>query len=197
MNLKERILSDMTDLEKFTLLVIGSEGNQPVQGRLWFEKILFLLSNVYRSIQDEADFEPYLFGPHSDVALKTLDEYQSLKVVLVDGNKIKLSDLGKDIENEVERRASDQEKELTSNFKSFLNDLSKEELLAFIYFSYPDMKKESIEYQKLIPLRKRLALKLYRKEKVSLERAAIIAGLTLEEFLDLYSKNRSVPLENI
>ena len=72
-------------------------------------------------------------------------------------------------------------------FKGFLNDLTKDELLAFTYFSYPsqnELEKESIEYKDLIPKRKRLAISMYQKGKISAQKAAQIAGEHLEDFLE-------------
>ena len=67
--------------------------------------------------------------------------------------------------------------------KGFLNDLSEEELLGFVYFSFPDMTKESIKLRDLEPRRQQIALRLYRRSKISMEKAAEIAGIPLDEFM--------------
>ncbi len=75
--------------------------------------------------------------------------------------------------------------EKIEQFKEILNDLSSDEVLAFTYFSFPEWNfgDESMEYKSLVPKRKRLALSLYEKGKVSAEKAAFIAGIPLEDFI--------------
>ena len=72
--------------------------------------------------------------------------------------------------------------------KELLNDLPKEELLAFIYFLYPDMITESEELQDLLPKREELAVRLFQKGKVGLERGARIAGVDVPKFSSLVGK---------
>ena len=50
-------------------------------------------------------------------------------------------------------------------FKEFLNDLPDEEILAFIYVSYPDYISESAKWDELKPERIKIAVSLLRKEK--------------------------------
>ncbi|HNW81239.1 MAG TPA: UPF0175 family protein, partial [Methanoregulaceae archaeon] len=66
----------------------------------------------------------------------------------------------------------------------FLNDLSRDEILLFSYVSYPDFIEKSAVYERVIRKRIPAAISLYEKEKVSLEKAAFLAGLPVEEFLD-------------
>ena len=65
--------------------------------------------------------------------------------------------------------------------------MSKDELLAFVYFAYPtqkDLEVESIEYKNLLQKRKRLAISMYKKDKISAQKAAEIAGESFEDFFD-------------
>jgi predicted HTH domain antitoxin len=70
------------------------------------------------------------------------------------------------------------------DYKEFLNDLTQDELLLFTYVSYPEFKAESAVYDRVIRKRIPIAVSLYKKGKVSLEKAAFLAGLPVEKFLD-------------
>ena len=73
-----------------------------------------------------------------------------------------------------------------AEFKELLNDLTYDELLAFVYFSHPSLEEiigESSWYEEFLPIRERLAISLYEKDKVSAQKAAQIAGEYLGDFL--------------
>ena len=106
-------------------------------------------------------------------------------LVEVEQNKIKLTKIGEEVAKKIVQNLDPSSLKIIAELKEFLNDLSQDELLAFIYFSYPDMVEESIKYEQILPKRKEIALRVYKKEKVSLEKAAEIAGLSIEAFRDL------------
>ena len=105
-----------------------------------------------------------------------------------EGNKIKLTNLGKKIALKISEKINDEGKQIVSDLKEFLNDLSEDELLGFIYFSYPKMRKESLKFQKIKRKRETIAISLYQKGKVSLGKAAEIAGMTIETFISLLKR---------
>ncbi len=49
--------------------------------------------------------------------------------------------------------------------KKFLNDLSRDELLGYIYQVFPDTSGESVAFEKIKPRLKNIALNLLKKEK--------------------------------
>lgn len=74
--------------------------------------------------------------------------------------------------------------EVIQGFKEFLNNLSRDEILLFVYVSYPDFIEKSAVYERVIRKWIPTAISLYREGKVSLEKAAFLAGLPVEKFLD-------------
>ena len=80
-----------------------------------------------------------------------------------------------------------------SDIKTFFNDMTKDELLGYVYFSFPEMTEESIEYKNILAKREEIALSLFRKRKVSLGKASEIAGLPIEDFMKLL-KLHNIPL---
>jgi len=57
-------------------------------------------------------------------------------------------------------------------YKKFLNDLTRDELLAYVCSAYPDMTEESVEYENLKPNMENHILSLIKKQKISSQRAA-------------------------
>ncbi len=64
-----------------------------------------------------------------------------------------------------------------------MNDLTTQEIYLFMYVTFPDQAVESVVRSKVLANRKMLARSLYRKRKISLEKAAELAGTNLESFL--------------
>jgi uncharacterized protein YwgA len=179
--------SQLNEISKFILLLLRASDTKPIPGALWLQKEMFLLQNVFSKLAEEADFEPYLMGPYSEIVANEAQELQRSKLVKLDGQKISLTGEGKLISEAIMRKSDKKEIQKIEEFKELINDLSKEELLAFIYFSYPlpqEIAQESIEYKDLLPKRKKLAISLYQKDKVSAQKDAQIAGENLEDFIE-------------
>jgi hypothetical protein len=172
----------LTLTQKYSILLLSANRNQPITGKVWFQKELFLISQNISRLEDETEFEGSLLGPYSENADAELEQLRIEGLAELDG-KIRLTAEGQEVSKSLETRASKETKEIISEMKSFLNDLSEDELLGFIYFSYPNMVIESIKFEEIKRKRVEIAISLYRKRKVSLGKAALIAGLNQEDFI--------------
>ncbi|MFH0970174.1 MAG: UPF0175 family protein [Candidatus Diapherotrites archaeon] len=183
----DQTMSNLNEVDRFILLLLRANKYAPVPGALWLQKELFLLKELFPSLENETDFAPYFMGPHSEIVQQEADELVESNLIQQKNGKIILTNLGKEVADKLSRKAEKYELEKIEEFKDFLNDLSKDELLAFIYFSFmseEDLKRESVEFPTISKNRKKLAVSLYQKEKVSLEKAAQIAGIPIDEFVD-------------
>ena len=79
---------------------------------------------------------------------------------------------------------SDNETAAIEDFKAFINDLTGDELLLFIYITFPEYAPESARLLDIVRRRAPLSTSLYRKGKVSLAKAAFLAGMNMESYLD-------------
>ncbi|MGP8321090.1 MAG: UPF0175 family protein [Methanosarcinaceae archaeon] len=179
----KRILENLTETQRYTLLLISANDQVPIKGNLWYQKELFLLSKNLGELAEDTDFEADFMGPYSETADEDLQQLEFAKVVSRDGNKLKLSNLGQSIIKIINEHTSRDEKEMIEDFKDILNDLTEDELLGFIYFTFPEMTTESIKIQKIEPKRKNIALRLYAKNKISLGKAVEIAGINIDDFI--------------
>ncbi len=176
----------LNEVDRFILLLAGANDQKAIPGPLWLQKEMYVLQNMYPELEDDTDFEPYFLGPHSDIVQNEAEELKNSNLITVEKGQIKLTNDGKKI-FQLLKKQYDPKIEKISEFKEMLNDLPKNELLAFIYFSYPspeELEKESIEYQYLRPKRKQLAISLFLKDKISAQKAAQIAGVNFQDFVE-------------
>jgi predicted HTH domain antitoxin len=186
--MSDNIENQLTLTQKYTLLLLSANNNQPITGKVWFQKELFLVSENLPRLEKETAFEGSLMGPYSENANVELEQLRTEGLVQLNG-KIKLTLEGQKVVERLKLRATEQTKAILEEMKSFINDLSEDELLAFVYFSYPKMTEESILYDEIKQKRVILAISLYAKKKVSIGRAAIIAGISQEDFITIAKEN--------
>jgi predicted HTH domain antitoxin len=191
MDFKAKILKNLDLLQKYILYLLYAQGKEPVKGKLWLHKELFLVSKNDPDLDYEADFSAHLMGPYSEDLDEALSQLESIKVIDFlgkDSGPIRLSPLGVEIAKEVAKNIPEKIKVIIDEMKSFVNDMTERELLAYIYFSFPDMTRESVKLEEIAKDRLDLAIKLYSKEKVSLEKASNIAGLPVKDFINELKK---------
>jgi predicted HTH domain antitoxin len=83
---------------------------------------------------------------------------------------------------------SSEEIESIGDFKSFIGGLTNDEILLFVYASYPEYTIESTEYSRIMKSRVKTSITIYKKGFVSLEKAAFLAGVSIESFLELLKR---------
>ncbi len=179
-------IAQLNEVDRFILLLLGAKNKESIPGPIFFQKEMFLLSDLFPKLGDETDYEPYFLGPHSEIVADEAEQLSMSGLIKADPGNIRLTKEGEEAYQKIIKKAPKEEIEKIEEFKDFLNDLTKDELLAFIYFSYPsleELEKESIEYKDLLPKRKKLAISLCKKGKISAQKAAHIAGEDLEDFI--------------
>lgn len=180
----DEITESLSDLDLAILHLLHAGGNSAVRGDVIFQKELFLIGNCIERIGDEADFVPHLFGPYSESAEVALDGLVSLGLVRRSEGGYTLTPEGMSAWEKVCSAFPPEESEAIDDFKEFLNDLSVDEVLLFVYVTYPEYARESARRRKILQRRATLSASLYRKGKVSLEKAAFLAGMNIESYLD-------------
>ncbi|MDD1724731.1 MAG: UPF0175 family protein [Methanospirillum sp.] len=180
----EDIVEDLTDLDLAILQLLQAGDNHPLKGKVAFQKEMFLIADYIDKIREQAEFIPHTFGPYSEAAENEIGNLRALGLVAEQGAHYKITPKGVSALGKARPAFSPDEIEAIGDFKNFLNDLTQDELLLFVYVSYPKYHQESAVYEEVIRKRIPTAVSLYRKGKVSLEKAAFLAGLPAEQFLD-------------
>ena len=184
----KQILVEMSNLQKYIVLLLHANDNEPIKGNTWFQKELVLIAENVEEIGEEASFDSDMYGPWSENAKEQLEDLEMDEVVSKEGNKIWLSPLGKKIAARLQKEVPEEHIEMISDFKELLNDLPDEEVLTLIYFTFPKFTEESLVKEKIEKNRLKTAISLYKKEKISLQRAAEISGINLEKFTRMVRK---------
>ncbi len=185
----QKYYNRLEDQEKILLYSIGSLGNTPIRNKTKLQKLLFLTSNVFNEYQDLLSFEPHLYGPYSEYVEDILDDLIKMELVSEERKQYKLTALGE----ELYKRLKPKEELITvlEDFKLFLNDLTNDELLAFVYVTYPKYTSEAVKWGELKENREYYALQLLKKKKVSFSKAVEISGLSSSE-LDVLTKKEGI-----
>lgn len=180
------LFNDMDDEEKIVLFSLGALHSSPLRSKIKVQKLLFLISNVFKEYKDLLEFEPHLFGPYSETVEYVLGDLIKLGLVAQERSKYRLTEKGKKLYSQLKPK-----KELINvieDFKEFLNDLPDNEILAFVYTTYPNYISESAKWDELKKDRIKLAASLLRKEKISFGKAVEISGLKSKDFEDFLNR---------
>ncbi|MDO9326222.1 MAG: hypothetical protein Q7T80_14825 [Methanoregula sp.] len=180
----EDIVEDLNDLDLAILQLLHAGNDAPLKGEVAFQKEMFLIADYIEKIRELAKFIPHTFGPYSEVAEKGMRNLKSLGLVEEKYHEYQITPHGVAALGKAKSAFTAEQVEAIQDYKEFLNDLSRDEILLFVNVSYPDFIEKSAVYDRVIRKRIPTAISLYKKEKVSLEKAAFLAGLPVEEFLD-------------
>jgi predicted HTH domain antitoxin len=173
---------DLDQVDKLYLLLLHANGGEAVPGDLWIQKELFLMAKNMPKLEAALEFEPYLRGPFSETVEGIHDKLEVYGLVQRTRGGVRLTEKGDHLVENFYEEVPDDIHAMVQDIKDFANDLSKEELLVYVYYSYPDMTKNSMEKAGLEQKRERVARHLYDRGKVSLEKASELAGVPLSEF---------------
>ncbi|SEK86484.1 UPF0175 family protein [Haloferax larsenii] len=168
--------------ERIFLLLLKVQDREPVPGNLFAQKEAFLIAKNLGPLEEYFDFDPHLQGPYSEVVESTIDDLRFRGYVGKSGKEIELTQKGNAIAEDIIDQADSDVFSLVEDVKNLANDLTKDELLVYIYYTYPQMTTKSWEKSDLEPKRREIAAKLYNKSKVSLSKGADLAGMDLIDF---------------
>lgn len=186
----DAIINNLTDFEILILALLDSNNKEPIKDDVFYQKEIFVVLKFIKELLPKADFIPHTLGPYSAVAEKSLRNLTSYNLVEKKEYQYAISDLGSEIFKKVENKLSNDKLEAIKDFKVFLNDLTKDELLVYTYMSYPEFTIESSIRNQVYSKRRSVAVSLYKKNKVSLEKASFLAEMPLEDFIN-YLKGKS------
>lgn len=179
------IAEDLSPLSVAILELLKENDKKPVKGKIAFQKEMFLISNYIDKVNERAEFIPHFLGPYSEASEVSMDNLISMGLVEKEGNAYKITSSGIKVLGLKQDIFSSDEIESIADFKEFISNLTNDEILLFIYASYPGYTIESTEYRRIMKSRVKNSISIYKKGIVSLEKAAFLAGLNIETFLDL------------
>lgn len=169
------------------VLLLWAGNSEPVPEYVHLQKEAYLLQKAFHELASDADYEPGLLGPHSGAVSDEIERLAFAGIISASRDRIGLTADGRRAAAAIREKTGGKTVQRIEEFKDLLNDLTRDELLAFVHFAYPSqdgLEKESVEYRYLLPRRVGLATSMYEKGKLSAQRAAQISGIYLEDFLE-------------
>ncbi len=182
------IFENLEEEEKIIIFSLGALDGSPLRSKIKLQKLLFLISNVFKNYEDLLEFEPHLFGPYSENIEYIVEDLIKLGLIEKEGIKYTLTNEGKKLYQCL--KPKEELVNVIEDFKEFLNDLSDEEVLVFVYVTYPNYIEESAKWEELKQKRIPIAISLLKKQKISFGKAVEISGLSLGDFEELINEKK-------
>ena len=184
----EKKLQYFDALDALIIAVLFSNNSEPIKGRLWLQKIVFVLDRNIEQIK--AIFDGYYIGPYSERVTLALERFiGSGYVDITSSGKIFLTDKGKELASSIIKKITKEKYDLINEVKEFLNGMNRIELIAFTYSTFPEYTDKSDVYEEYLRTRLQASISLYKKGKISLEKASEIAGIPLVEYIKIIKNN--------
>ncbi len=188
----KKILDNLSLMDKSALILFSEANADPIYGRTAYEKELFFIAENNEDIKDAAEFEPYLYGPHSDSAENSLSNLISYGLVRESNGFYSITESGKEISSMIKDDPQGIDVEHIDEIKKVLNNFSTDEILLFTYVLHPEYTSESIKKDTILRKRIPVSVSLYKNGKVGLEMAAHLAGLNIEDFLEKMRRHKQI-----
>ena len=132
LKIKEKILQDGNDLHKFIIL-LANANDEPIKGRLKLQKMMYVLSNIVEEIKEQCSYDADNYGPYSKVISEETRYLEQIGVLTGNVGEIALTQLGKEIAQELYKNEDEKLLHTLNVYKDFLNSMTRNELLAYTH----------------------------------------------------------------
>ena len=177
LKIKNKVLNECENVQKRIILAVHLN-NEPLMGDTKLQKIMFLLADAVEEVKEDCGYDADMYGPYSEIVAYELNDLAEMGILDHTRGKIETTAMGKDIANELIKRERQEIVDLLSRYKAFLNDLTVNEALAYIYSAYPEMANESIKIDELKPNMENYIISLVKKQKISSQRTAELLNIS-------------------
>ena len=167
-----------TDIEEFHkyMLVLISARDEPIKGMIKLQKIMYVLYNIFDEIKDNCTFDLHYYGPYSEIIELELEYLEQIRLVTNDNNRIQLTDEGIKYTNNIIKTMDKKTLSILNEYKRLFNDMTKKELLTYIYLAYPESTNNSDMYEIIKPDMEKYIISLIKKDKITPSRTAELLG---------------------
>lgn len=176
------------DVPSMLILYVLGKMDDGALGETQFQKALFRTMLILGIDPVQAGFRPHFYGPYSDLMSETKKSLVDIGYLEETNQKIRVSSEEKEGVAAIRLPGYDVDLEV-EHMVNYISGLSTEETLLITYCD--DERRtngkfidESYVKQDIFRNRIPIAAGLYRKGKVSLDRAAELAGMPLSKFQD-------------
>lgn len=177
------IRDSMEARERMVLYAIGAM-DQPIGSLVNLQKLIFIASRCRPDILgDVFYFETHKKGPYSKDIDETVYDFSSRG--LVHSRSLELTERGHGVYEAIRGAIKEPLKSTLDYWKDFCHDLTEDELLTFVYYTYPD----TVENSEVVEGIRKGALKntvsLVNRDKITVGKGAEMLGMGYFEFEDV------------
>lgn len=182
----ENVLNRLEQSERFFFLLlyapINGKTSEPIRGKTWLQKEMYVISRNIPLLSDEMAYDSFRYGSFSETVEEIKDQYQISNYVESPKGMIRLTLKGEKLASCIWQTIDPETRKLVQDVKEEFNDMTEDELLLFMYVTYPDTAESSDVKDKIMKDRFPLSVSLLKKGKVSLQKAAELAGMNVIDF---------------
>ena len=188
MDAAERALGACDPLRRLVILLAASNGGEPIRGGAKLQKMVFMLPEGEGGGDRPCGCDAGRYGPHSDAVDEGAGRLAEAGILCIGGAGISVTPLGREVAGRIAAEEDRRTLAMIDRYKEMFNDLTTDELLAYVYSAYPDTALGSPEYGRVAPSMEQHVMSMLKKEKITAERASELLGRPLEDVLGLAGK---------
>ena len=185
MEMEQGIAETLDPVQRLVVLLAASNGGEPIMGGTRLQKMVFLLSELSDEMAERCGYGAGSYGPHSEIVGEAARRLGEAGVLRVDGagGGIAATPTGRRVAGEIAGGEDDDMLDAIESCKDMLNGLPTDEVLAYVYLSYPRMAERSAARDRIMRSKERHVMSMLKKEKISAERASELLGWHLEDVI--------------
>lgn len=184
--LSKNVLGRLVRSEQFFFLLLyapaSGRTSEPIRGKTWLQKEMYVISRNIPLLLDEMSYDSFRYGSFSETVEEIKDQYQISNYVESPKGMIQLTPKGEKLALSIWQTIDPETRKLVQDVKEEFNDMTEDELLLFMYATYPDTAESSDVKDRIMRERFPLSVSLLKKGKVSLQKAAELAGMNIIDF---------------
>ena len=180
-------------IRRHMLLLAGAD-DESVRGHTMLQKMLYVLAKDIGDSDVESSFRPHDYGPYSQQVADGLDGLSKEGLVSHVPGKIALTPAGRVAAGNAGSNLNEAEVAILRECKRFFNNMTNEQLLLYIYLSYPDMAANSRVCDSIVPRAEDIVMDMVKDEKISSGRAAEILKVPFRDILYMMKRRDLVNL---
>ena len=191
MDAAERALATCEPLHRLVVLLAAANGGEPIRGSAKLQKIVFMLTERKGWEDGPCGYDAGEYGPHSDIVDEEVRRLEDAGILCAGGGEdISVTRLGREVAGRIAAGEDRRTLDMIGRYKEIFNDLTADELLAYVYSAYPDTAAGSPAYGRIASNMERHVMSMLKKEKITSERASELLGRPLGDVLKLASRMR-------
>ncbi len=183
-----RLTSD--PLRRLVVLLAASNGCEPIRGRTKLQKIVFMLTENKGWECGPCGYVAGSHGPHSDIVEEEAARLEDAGILRTDGEDVSITQLGGEVAGRIAGGEDRRTLARIDEYKDVFNSMTADELLAYVYSTYPDMATRSPTYDRIMSSKERHAVSMLVKGNISLGRAAEILDRPVEDVWEMAGRMR-------